>query len=113
MMLCEVALGTCKKVWAPEAIEKLPPGLHSVHAVGKMGPEKAGSVIMPSGVEVPCGKIVDLNDVNPVPPAQPVFGGFGGGFTPPDNEFIVYNTDQVRIRYVLQVCQKSKEEMKK
>lgn len=61
-------------------------------------------------------------------PANP-FGGFGGfqqalagnfgAFSaapsdvhiPPHNEFVVYNTNQVRMRYLVQVCKKTKEEL--
>jgi len=69
-------------------VTKLDPGHHSVHGVGRIGPDYKDSLIMPNGVEVPCGSQIEYKDYEPEALAnsnqnnnQPgAFGGFGGGF---------------------------------
>lgn len=83
LMLCEVALGNSRKMWTPEYVENLPMNVHSVHGVGRNGPEPKGRVTMPNGVDVPAGPIIELKDYDPNPPKDDGNNsqqtGFGGG----------------------------------
>ena len=81
-----------------------------MHAKGSNGPDYKQSLFMPNGVEVPCGRLIQYPKP-PVPPTQP--GVFGGNMTLNHNEFIVYNSKQVRVRYMLQIVKKTKKEMSK
>ena len=63
---------------------------------------------MPNGVEVPQGPVIQYHEKGPAGangiPVNPMLAA---------NEFVVYNTNQIRMRYIVQVCKKSKEEIKK
>ena len=67
LMLCEVALGNSRKMWEPKFVEDLPMNVHSVHGVGRNGPDPKSRVTMPNGVDVPVGKIIELKDYDPNP----------------------------------------------
>jgi poly [ADP-ribose] polymerase len=94
-MLCEVALGKIKEMPVPQYVENLKPPHHSVHGVGSRGPDYAHSVTLPSGIEVPSGPVITY----PTEPGAPPVGL-------QHNEFVVYNTEQIRIRYLIQVIDK-------
>lgn len=93
MTLAQVALGNMQeKVNADYDASKLPEGIHSTHGVGMNEPAARGSKkIKIDGKEVlvPCGKLnkkKNSDDFNLV-----------------YDEFIVYHTNQVRLRYLLEV----------
>lgn len=67
LLLCEAALGKSKKLWRPDAeLKKPPPPCQSVHGVGRMTPDYNDSLMMPSGVEVPTGAVMESKDTEPV-----------------------------------------------
>ncbi|XP_036151973.1 poly [ADP-ribose] polymerase 2 isoform X2 [Myotis myotis] len=91
LLLSEVALGQCNELLEanPEA-EGLLEGKHSTKGLGKMAPNPASSVTL-NGSTVPLGPAHDTGILNP------------DGYTLNYNEFIVYNPNQVRMRYLLKV----------
>ena len=86
LLLSEVALGNMLQKTEAEYIEKLPVEKHSCFGAGQTMPDKTGSEFL-SGVEVPCGKAVP--------------SGVKSSLL--YNEFIVYDTAQIRQKYLLQV----------
>ncbi|XP_008158719.2 poly [ADP-ribose] polymerase 2 [Eptesicus fuscus] len=91
LLLSEVALGQCNELLEanPEA-EGLLQGKHSTKGLGKMAPSPASFVTL-NGSTVPLGPAHDTGILNP------------DGYTLNYNEFIVYNSNQVRMRYLLKV----------
>ena len=86
-VMCEVALGKVHEVKQPTHSEYLAPGTHSCQALGRTKPNPSGSKTIESDIDVPAGKTISFPD------------GYMGV-----NEYIVYNTNQVRMRYILK-CQ--------
>lgn len=89
LLLCDVAVGDSLEVTRPTYVDALPSGKLSTLAWGKLFPdptkdEQLGSdpISVPVGPLVPTGK-------NDVFLAQ--------------NEYVVYNVDQVRIKYIVKV----------
>lgn len=92
VLLCEVALGKPNELLAADyAADKLPKGSHSVMGMGKIAPDPSGHVTMSDGMVVPTGKSKDTGVTNP------------HGYTLNYNEFIVYDTKQIRMRYLMKV----------
>uniref|UniRef100_A0A8C7ES47 Poly [ADP-ribose] polymerase n=1 Tax=Neovison vison TaxID=452646 RepID=A0A8C7ES47_NEOVI len=91
LLLSEVALGQCNELLEanPEA-ERLLQGKHSTKGLGKMAPSPASFITL-NGSMVPLGPASDTGVLNP------------DGYTLNYNEFIVYNPNQVRMRYLLKV----------
>ncbi|XP_037358824.1 poly [ADP-ribose] polymerase 2 [Talpa occidentalis] len=91
LLLSEVALGQCNELLEanPEA-EGLLQGKHSTKGMGKMAPSPTASITL-NGSTVPLGPASDTGILNP------------DGYTLNYNEFIVYNPNQVRMRYLLKV----------
>jgi len=91
MLLCEVALGDQLEMkqsdyYANSSRQKA--GKQSVKGLGRQAPDDAGAKEVPNGVKVPCGKIVkDDSD----------------GRALAYNEFIVYDTAQIKMRYALKM----------
>ena len=84
--MCEVALGTCNQLQRPnQDADNLPKGKHSTHACGRQQPDPKDTTKVFKDVTVPYGKIVSAT------------GGMGA------NEFIVYRTDQIRMRYLVRI----------
>lgn len=104
LLLCEVALGNTKEMRVPEYVEKLEGVHHSVKGLGRRGPDYDHSLVLPNGIEVPSGPVVTYEDELSIG-ARPL--------TLQHNEFVVYNTDQIRMRYLIKVVDKTKEEMQK
>ena len=97
MMLCEVLLGNMKKLYQAEQITDIPNSkFQSVMAVGSNGPSKGGEVYLPNGSVVPLGKLVE----NELPQKEKEKQQY---FSLNHNEYIVYNTSQVRIKYILEL----------
>ncbi|XP_057963916.1 poly [ADP-ribose] polymerase 2 [Malania oleifera] len=89
LLLCEVALGDMAKLLtANYNADQLPEGKLSTKGVGSTAPDLSQAVTLEDGVIVPLGK----------PKEQ--LGSKGSLLY---NEYIVYNVDQIRMRYVVQV----------
>ncbi|KAJ4849285.1 Poly [ADP-ribose] polymerase 2 [Turnera subulata] len=89
LLLCEVALGDMAELLcAKYDADNLPAGKLSTKGVGGTAPDLSDAKALEDGVIVPLGK----------PKEQP---GHKGSLL--YNEYIVYNVDQIRMRYVIQV----------
>lgn len=89
LLLCEVALGDMSELlYANYDADKLPDGKLSTKGVGQTAPDPLGAQTLEDGVIVPLGK----------PKEQ--LSSKGHLLY---NEYIVYNVDQIRMRYVVQV----------
>ena len=87
-VLCEVALGKQRPLKSPDCYaHNLPSGFHSTKAIGYEEPDPAESLHM-GDVEMPLGKVKHVSG-----------GGMGA------NEFVVYNTNQIKMRYIVR-CRK-------
>ncbi|EGG16531.1 poly(ADP-ribosyl)transferase [Cavenderia fasciculata] len=87
MILCEVALGNMNELDHDTYMEKAPAGTHSTKARGMSHPDPNGKFPIEQGLHIPGGKIVKS----------------GLNTSCSHNEFIVYDIDQVKIRYILKV----------
>ena len=107
LLLCEVALGDMEKLSRPKSmsLSSLPNGKKSVMCLGKYKPDPATShrkinplkEDMSQGtdkyeVRVPIGRAVLRNSLNDIRPTTLEY-----------NEFIIYDPDQVVIRYIVKV----------
>ncbi|XP_021906919.1 poly [ADP-ribose] polymerase 2 isoform X2 [Carica papaya] len=89
LLLCEVALGDMAELThADYNADKLPKGKLSTKGVGRTAPNPSEAQGLEDGVVVPLGKPVDQSSHQ-------------GALL--YNEYIVYNVDQIRMRYVIQV----------
>ena len=105
LLLCDVALGEQHELIANqyEAAEKSKArGKHSTWGVGKTCPDPAGQLCIPPGVSVPSGKGVPSQYLADNLDRIKSEGG-GGRSELLYNEFIVYDTKQVRTQYVVVV----------
>eukprot|EP00048_Salpingoeca_helianthica_P025002 m.36971 g.36971 ORF g.36971 m.36971 type:complete len:569 (-) comp9749_c0_seq1:118-1824(-) len=93
LLLCDVALGTTKDLLDADSELHDPArrvGTHSTRGMGQWAPDPRGTIDM-HGTQVPLGRLIDTKVRNP------------GGYTLNYNEYIVYNPNQVRFRYLLRV----------
>ncbi|XP_067930914.1 poly [ADP-ribose] polymerase 2-like [Watersipora subatra] len=91
LLLSEVTLGQQNGlVFSDYRADKLPKVKHSVKACGKMTPNPKGNTDL-EGVTVPCGKPKKTDTFN------------SSGYTLYNNEYIVYNTNQIKMKYLLKV----------
>lgn len=89
LLLCEVALGDMAEKFAADYnADRLPEGKLSTKGVGTTAPDMSESQTLKDGVVIPLGK--------PKERAEPK-----GSLQ--YNEYIVYNVDQIRMRYIVQV----------
>ncbi|XP_057484410.1 poly [ADP-ribose] polymerase 2 isoform X1 [Actinidia eriantha] len=89
LLLCEVALGDMAELLTENYdANKLPEGKLSTKGVGETAPDFSENQMLKDGVIVPLGK-----------PKKQL--GLEGALL--YNEYIVYNVDQIRMRYVVQV----------
>ncbi|RID70829.1 hypothetical protein BRARA_C02811 [Brassica rapa] len=89
LLLCEVALGDMNELLNSDYnADKLPPGKLSTKGVGRTAPNPSEAKTLEDGVVVPLGKPVDHSSSK-------------GALL--YNEYIVYNTEQIKMRYVIQV----------
>lgn len=89
LLLCEVALGEMEELlYAKYDADNLPAGKLSTKGIGATAPDLSESLVLDGGVVVPFGKPVQKSSAK-------------GSLL--YNEYIVYNVDQIRMRYVLQV----------
>uniref|UniRef100_A0A1I8JHE4 Poly [ADP-ribose] polymerase n=1 Tax=Macrostomum lignano TaxID=282301 RepID=A0A1I8JHE4_9PLAT len=89
LALCEVALGTSRELnKADYEAAKLPAGFNSVKGIGELTPNPSSSAEqLADGCKVPIGKLVASN-------LSTVLNY---------NEYVVYNVNQLRLRYLVQV----------
>ena len=92
MLLCEVDLGNIEErlkadVNLPNTLQQ---GKNSVKVLGMNYPDEKGSYFDENGIEIPLGDILINHDEN-----KKTYFGF--------NEYIVYNLDQIKIKYILKV----------
>ena len=91
VFLCEVALGKQKRLMAAEEVKGLPNDTHhSVLGYGRTGPNPKGSIFLPNGAMIPLGEII------PNPPVSKDAMHLNY------NEYVVYDTTQIRVRYVIE-----------
>ncbi|KAJ4910229.1 Poly [ADP-ribose] polymerase 2 [Raphanus sativus] len=89
LLLCKVALGDLNElIYLDYEADNLPPGKLSTKGVGKTAPNPSEAKTLEDGVVVPLGKPVDHSSTM-------------GMLL--HNEYIVYNTEQIKMRYVIQV----------
>lgn len=89
LLLCEVALGDMAELLnAKYDADKLPEGKLSTKGVGRTAPDLSKARALDDGILVPEGKLKK----NPNHQGALLY-----------NEYIVYNVDQIRMRYVVQV----------
>ncbi|VVB06996.1 unnamed protein product [Arabis nemorensis] len=89
LLLCEVALGDMNELlYSDYNADNLPPGKLSTKGVGKTAPNPSEAKTLEDGVIVPLGKPVDHSSSK----GMLLY-----------NEYIVYNTEQIKMRYVIQV----------
>uniref|UniRef100_A0A6F9DNV9 Poly [ADP-ribose] polymerase n=1 Tax=Phallusia mammillata TaxID=59560 RepID=A0A6F9DNV9_9ASCI len=91
VLLCDVALGnTCDKLAADYEADKMPSGFHATKGLGKTQPNPKENLITDNGkVVVPCGKPVTVNEAKSSALLY--------------NEYVVYNVNQIRPRYLVQL----------
>lgn len=97
MLMCEVVLGQSKELRQAEYVEKLEHPYHSVKGVGRRGPGYKHTIVLPNGVKIPYGPLINYHENNQDMLRQ---------IQLQHNEYIVYNTSQIRMRYVVQVQKK-------
>ncbi|XP_048742265.2 poly [ADP-ribose] polymerase 2-like [Ostrea edulis] len=90
LLLCEVSLGTTNDLLAADyKANKLPAGKHSVRGMGAVAPDPTRNKVLPNGTIVPVGKSKNTTVKNP------------SGYTLNYNEFIVYDTKQIKMKYLV------------
>lgn len=90
LLICEVALGTTNQLLGADYnADKLPKGHHSVQGMGKIAP--GGVETLSTGLDLPSGKPVNTKVNNK------------SGYTLQYNEFIVYNTAQIKMKYLAKI----------
>lgn len=98
MLLCEVSLGDMFELQNADYNAKnnsVNAKKHSTKGCGRTYPDEAQDVIIENDLRVQAGTLKDKNQ------PQPGFGfGFGGLQY---NEYIVYNTSQIKMRYLLKM----------
>lgn len=88
LLLCEVSLGNVKEETYTKSYDKLPHGINSVMGRGANIPQDAGYATMSNGVRLACGKLIRRKPLDTVLLY---------------NEYIVYNTNQVKMTYLVKV----------
>eukprot|EP00698_Gefionella_okellyi_P015443 TRINITY_DN4356_c0_g4_i1.p1 TRINITY_DN4356_c0_g4~~TRINITY_DN4356_c0_g4_i1.p1 ORF type:complete len:688 (+),score=193.99 TRINITY_DN4356_c0_g4_i1:102-2165(+) len=89
MLLSEVALGEMYEIGQAEYMLKAPPGKQSTKGCGRYVPHPAGARTLENGTIVPMGKQFE--------PKLPISSSLLY------NEFIVYDTAQIQMRYLLKM----------
>jgi len=89
MLMCEVALGKMKELVSAEYMESAPEGFNSVKAMGQKGPNFNESVVLPNGVLIPSGNIINY----PLATSH---------YHISNSEYIIYDTSQARMRYLIE-----------
>ena len=93
LILAEVALGEMNlKFKADSRGARLPEGKHSIHGIGDIGPNPLEFTKIDEDVLVPCGSSIEQEETKNIKNNDLYF-----------NEYVVYNTDQIRLRYLVEV----------
>ncbi|GAB1609093.1 poly [ADP-ribose] polymerase 2-like [Argonauta hians] len=91
-LLCEVSLGECHELLeANYYANRLPPGKNSVKGLGRVAPHPVTYQSTPDGMIIPKGVGIDTGVVNPA------------GYTLNYNEYVVYDTRQVKMKYLVKI----------
>ena len=88
IILCEVALGKSLELKQATYINNLQEGYQSVLGLGINTPDPNKDVVIPNGMILPLGKIIQRNNES-------------NELSLGSNEYVVYNEDQVKIRYLV------------
>ena len=89
LLICEVALGNMLELKAAKSdLKKLPDGKHSTFGRGRLMPDPTKSLKTSDGVEIPLGTPIELEAMKTALI---------------HNEFIVYDTDQIKMKYLFKV----------
>ncbi len=72
--------------------DKLPTGKHSTKGAGRSEPDKSDWVTLDDGCVVPCGKIKTVVDKTNAANYALLY-----------NEYIVYDVDQIKLKYICKV----------
>lgn len=88
LLLSEVALGNMYEREHAELVQTLPEGKNSTKGLGSTIPNPKESYVDEAGVEIPFGKSKSSGVKNP----QLLY-----------NEYVVYNVDQIFLKYLLRV----------
>ncbi|OQR67572.1 poly-like [Tropilaelaps mercedesae] len=102
LLLSEVALGKVNELYeANYEAHRLPKGKHSVKGMGRMVPSKETFIKISSPhdghpVVVPCGELRDISNQKQNRRSRRIF-------TLNYNEYVVYNVNQIKMRYILRV----------
>ncbi|KAG2374682.1 hypothetical protein C9374_010426 [Naegleria lovaniensis] len=98
LLLCEVLIGNPYRTYESEYMEEAKSGFDSTMGVGARGPNSEQPFVQYDGVHIPLGPVVDTPK-----PVEKTNANRYWNFPLHYNEYIVYNVDQVRIRYMVQV----------
>lgn len=88
LLLCEVALGNSLELQHAKMVDKLPKGFHSVKGCGKIYPNPDETVTSEDGLSIPSGMPVEDLSIE----SSLLY-----------NEYIVYDTAQIRAKYLFKV----------
>jgi ankyrin repeat protein/predicted DNA-binding WGR domain protein len=88
VLLCEVALGNMEMLYTARSMNQPSTGYDSVMGVGQNTPDPNQDVVIPNGMVIPLGPLVKRHNPDNL-------------VTLNCNEFVVYNEDQVKIRYMV------------
>ncbi|KAK6179955.1 hypothetical protein SNE40_012198 [Patella caerulea] len=88
MLLCEVALGNPHELLASSYVTSLPKGKHSTKGCGMTVPDEKGAYVTEDGVKIPMGKGTNATI---------------GRSSLLYNEYIVYDTAQIKMKYMLKM----------
>lgn len=116
MLLCDVGLGSVRRLFSYESDAHLLPGkgYQSTEAVGRLVPDPVHTITCSNGVKVPLGKVVENKEKDPKDKRKKHGGGgglFGGGlfgwhhnsYPVEHAEFITYSESQSALRYLVQL----------
>jgi ankyrin repeat protein/predicted DNA-binding WGR domain protein len=88
LLLCEVALGKSWELTVPQTVTSLPEGHLSVKGVGISTPNPKKDVYIPNGMILPLGELTQRDNTSKLISLQ-------------YDEYVVYNEDQVKVRYMV------------
>ena len=88
VLLCEVALGNSEPIFASKHMTQPSEGYQSVMGMGQNTPDPKQDVVIPNGMIIPLGPLTKRHN-----PDNLVRLSY--------NELVVYNEDQVKIRYMV------------
>ena len=82
-------MGNERVLYRPnEDADELPPGMHSTKCIGKLLPDPKEDFVIEKDIVVPTGKVINSVDANTFMD---------------HNEYIVYDTKQIKMKYICMV----------